>query len=70
MFKPGDKAILLSNPGFSTKDRTGWEVEVDELIDEHGEPYLAVRDKLGVSWPLDESKLGKVCSSNSSKAGA
>lgn len=55
--KAGDNVILDVNPSFSTVNRVGWKCEVVELTDEHGERYLAVRDHLGVSWPLDESQV-------------
>ena len=55
--KPGDFVQLNANPNFSTKNRVDWLCEVVELTDEHGKPYLAVKDKLGVTWPLEESKV-------------
>lgn len=50
----GEKYILTKTPSFSAGSRNGWEVEVFELLDEQKKPYLAFRDGLGVSWPVNE----------------
>lgn len=55
--KVGDVVIITKNPGFSTKNRIGWECEIVELLDEKNNPYLAVKDNLLVSWPLDENTV-------------
>ena len=56
--KEYDLVEVLINPDFSTKDRKGWKCVVLEKWDEG--PYLAVQDKLGVSWPLVEDQVKKI----------
>ena len=55
--KQGDIVEILGGTGFSTINRKGWKCMVLQMYDEKGDPYLAVLDKLGVSWPLREEHV-------------
>lgn len=68
-YKAGGKVIVTKTPRFSTVNRTGEKATIRELIDEHGDPYLAVEEDIlrmkpgpsgkerRVSWPLDEKEV-------------
>lgn len=47
----------LINPDFSTINRVGWKCIIIKQFDEKNVGYLSVVDRLGVSWPLEESKV-------------
>lgn len=53
-FKVGQKYILTHGFFGTDKSRIGEEVTVIEWIDEKGLPYLAFKDRLGVSVPVKE----------------
>ena len=50
------RGILKTNPGFSTMNRVGWEVEI---VDEDDKWYY-VKDKLGVKWPEFKGRV-EIC---------
>lgn len=55
-----DIVEIMVNPSFSSVNRVGWKGIILKKKDEHGEVYLSVQDKLGVSWPLHENEVKKI----------